>query len=174
MIKLLGSFDRVAALPHSKAAREYAFVGRSNVGKSSLINALVGSAAARVSNTPGRTRLFNLFEWDGVWLMDLPGYGYARVSRSDRTAWLERLEEYLTARRELKLLFILVDSRRGIKDMDDIVTGFCEENEIPFKIVFTKRDKRDAKCAAADRGIITSAKEKIGIDELKRIILGVA
>ena len=95
MIKFVGSFETVKSLPKSHFA-EYAFIGRSNVGKSSLINAVVGSVVARTSNTPGRTQSINLFNLDDrVMIADLPGYGYAKVSKTDAMRWLKRLEEYL-------------------------------------------------------------------------------
>jgi GTP-binding protein len=167
-IKFLGSFEEVRDLPHHPTIGEYAFVGRSNVGKSSLINAVVGDKIARVSNTPGRTRAMNLFNWDDrVWLMDLPGYGYARASKSDQVRWLERLEDYLSGRRELKTLFILIDSRHGIKDSDRIIIDFCRDREILYQIVFTKCDKKGAR---EFDGIATSSEKKTGIDEVRRLI----
>jgi GTP-binding protein len=167
MIKFMGAFEKVSDLPNHRTIREYAFVGRSNVGKSSLINALVGAAVARTSNTPGRTRTLNLFNWDDkIWLMDLPGYGYARASKDDQIKWLDRLEDYLKSRRELKRLFVLIDSRHGIKDSDKIIIDFCKAENIPHKIVYTKCDKKGA--GDFSDGILTSAERKIGIDEIKK------
>ena len=118
MIKFVGSFSTVESLPKTQFA-EYAFVGRSNVGKSSLINAVVGEKVARTSNTPGRTQELNLFNIDDrVLLVDLPGYGYARVSKECSARWACRLEKYLLVRSQLKRLFILIDSRVGPKDSD--------------------------------------------------------
>jgi GTP-binding protein len=165
----MGSFDRVRDLPKHGGAREYAFVGRSNVGKSSLINAVLGEAVARVSNTPGRTRQLNLFNVDDkIWIMDLPGYGYAKASKAEQIEWLKRLEEYLTTRAELKLLFILIDSRHGIKDSDKIVIDFCRAEGVPFQLVYTKSDKKGA--AAPTDAILTSAEKKIGIERVKCLL----
>ena len=116
MIKFVGSFETVESLPKTQFA-EYAFVGRSNVGKSSLINAIVCEKVARTSNTPGRTQSLNLFNCDDrIMIVDLPGYGYARVSKEDAMRWLNRLEKYLLNRSQLRRLFILIDSRIGAKD----------------------------------------------------------
>ena len=104
MIKFVGSFETVKSLPNTQFA-EYAFVGRSNVGKSSLVNAIVGEKIARTSNTPGRTQSLNLFNMDDKsMIVDLPGYGYARVSKTEALRWLERLEEYLLNRSQLRRL----------------------------------------------------------------------
>ena len=168
MIKFMGGFENVSDLPNHPTIPEFAFVGRSNVGKSSLVNALVGSDVARVSNTPGRTRTLNLFNLDDrVWLMDLPGYGYARAPKSEQIRWLERLEEYLSSRRELKKLFVLIDSRVGVKDGDNLIIDFCGTAGIPCQIVWTKCDKKGAG-RDLHGGIITSAEKKIGMDEVKR------
>ena len=118
MIKFVGAFDTVKSLPNTQFP-EYAFIGRSNVGKSSLINAVVGACVARTSNTPGRTQTLNLFNVDDrAMIVDLPGYGYARISREDALRWLHRLEEYLINRRQLRRLFVLIDSRIGARDSD--------------------------------------------------------
>lgn len=181
MIKFVGSFDTVKSLPKTQFA-EYAFVGRSNVGKSSLINAIVGTPVARTSNTPGRTQTLNLFNLDDkIMIVDLPGYGYARVSRTDAMRWLERLDEYLKTRRQLKRLFILIDSRIGPRDSDLDLMDFCDANAIQYQIVYTKRDKRtreenQIKLNHTDHGAMvpeileTSAKKKTGIESLRKII----
>ena len=102
MIKFVGSFETVKSLPNSHFP-EFAFIGRSNVGKSSLINAVVGTNVARTSNTPGRTQSLNLFNLDDrIMIVDLPGYGYAKVSKTDAMRWLQRLQDYLISRRQLK------------------------------------------------------------------------
>ncbi len=104
MIKFVGGFERVCDLPETQFP-EYAFAGRSNVGKSSLINAILGQSVARTSNTPGRTQTLNMFNvHDKITIIDLPGYGYARVSRTDAERWLVRFQEYITTRRQMKRL----------------------------------------------------------------------
>ena len=181
MIKFVGGFETTKSLPKTQFA-EYAFVGRSNVGKSSLINAIVGEKVARTSNTPGRTQTLNLFNVDDrIMIVDLPGYGYARVSKVDALRWLERLEEYLITRRSLKRLFILIDSRIGPRDSDLELMEFCDTNAIQYQIVYTKRDKRtretdQIKLEHTDHGamipeiIETSAEKKTGIEPLRKII----
>ena len=167
----MGAFERVSDLQNHPTIAEFAFIGRSNVGKSSLINALAGHNIAKVSNTPGRTRTLNLFNWDDkIWLMDLPGYGYARASKDDQIKWLERLEDYLSHRRELKKLFILIDARVGVKDSDKLIIDFCRDGEIPHQIVWTKCDKKEA-MKNLSGGIMTSAARKIGVDEVKKAMM---
>ena len=181
MIKFVGSFETVKSLPKTQFA-EYAFVGRSYVGKSSLINAIVGAPVARTSNTPGRTQSLNLFNVDDrIMIVDLPGYGYARVSRENAIRWLERLEEYLTARRQLKRLFILIDSRIGPRDSDLELMEFCDINAITYQIVYTKKDKRTREADQiqikhTDHGAMlpdifeTSAEKKTGLEGLRKVI----
>ena len=181
MIKFVGSFETVKSLPNTQFA-EYAFVGRSNVGKSSLINAIVGEKVARTSNTPGRTQSLNLFNFnDKTMIVDLPGYGFARVSKMDALRWLERLEEYLLNRSQLRRLFILIDSRIGPKDSDLDLMDFCDNNGICYQIVYTKKDKkiREAKQielshenhpAMIENILETSAEKKYGLEELRETI----
>ena len=181
MIKFVGSFETVKSLPRTMFP-EYAFVGRSNVGKSSLINAIVDVKIARTSNTPGRTQSLNLFNVnDKTMIVDLPGYGYARVSKVESVKWLERLEEYLLNRSQLRRLFILIDSRVGVKDSDLELMEFCDANGICYQIVYTKKDKRvreqnqlnlshENHPGMMENILETSAEKKIGLDELKGII----
>lgn len=181
MIKFVGSFETIKSLPNTQFP-EYAFVGRSNVGKSSLINAIVGEKVARTSNTPGRTQSLNLFNMDDKsMIVDLPGYGYARVSKAEAMRWLNRLEEYLLNRSQLRRLFILIDSRIGAKDSDLDLMDFCDQNGICYQIVYTKKDKRirehEQKVishknhpAMVESVLETSAEKKIGLDELRNII----
>jgi GTP-binding protein len=180
MIKFVGSFETVKSLPKTQFA-EYAFIGRSNVGKSSLINAIVGAPIARTSNTPGRTQSLNLFNLDDrIMIVDLPGYGYAKVARTDAMRWLQRLEEYLLDRRQLKRLFILIDSRIGVRDSDLDLMDFCDANAIPYQIVYTKKDKKvreqkQIEIKHTDHGamipeiLYTSAEKKTGLDSIREI-----
>ncbi|WP_447951535.1 ribosome biogenesis GTP-binding protein YihA/YsxC [Chryseobacterium koreense] len=122
---------------------EYAFIGRSNVGKSSLINALMNRKdLAKTSQTPGKTQLINHFLVNNNWyLTDLPGYGYAKVSKSSRKDFEKLITNYILNRKNLVNLFILVDSRHSPQKIDLEFIEWCGENSIPFSIVFTKSDK---------------------------------
>ena len=122
---------------------EFAFVGRSNVGKSSLINMLTGYGdLAKVSTAPGKTRLINHFNINDQWfLVDLPGYGYAKVGRSSREQWLSFIRKYLTIRENLYCVFALIDSRHKPQANDLEFMNYLGYNEIPFAMVFTKADK---------------------------------
>ncbi|MGM0479622.1 MAG: ribosome biogenesis GTP-binding protein YihA/YsxC [Bacteroidota bacterium] len=122
---------------------EYAFIGRSNVGKSSLINMLVNNKKlAKTSGRPGKTQLINHFEINDSWyLVDLPGYGYAKSSKMNRYKWSKFIEEYLRTRESLMNTFVLIDSRHEPQKNDLEFMNWCGHNEIPFSIVFTKIDK---------------------------------
>jgi GTP-binding protein len=178
-----GAPDAVA-LPASKLP-EIAFAGRSNVGKSSLINALVRrKRLARVSNTPGRTRAINLFELGGaLMLADLPGYGYAKVSRSMAEDWQREILAYLHTRPNLRRAIVLIDARRGLMDSDRQAMTLLDKAAVSFAVALTKSDKlkpamRDtaaAEIAAELRGhpaafaniYVTSAETGFGLDALK-------
>jgi GTP-binding protein len=122
---------------------EYAFIGRSNVGKSSLINMLSGKKKlAKTSATPGKTRLINHFIINQAWyLVDLPGYGYAKVSKTSKAAWDKMIQDYLLKRKNLMNVFVLVDSRLDPQKIDVAFINWLGEKMIPFSIVFTKSDK---------------------------------
>ena len=181
MIKFVGSFETVKSLPKTHFS-EYAFIGRSNVGKSSLINAIVGAQIARTSNTPGRTQSLNLFNLDDrIMIVDLPGYGYAKVSKVDAMRWVQRLEDYLLNRSQLKRLFILIDSRIGVRDSDLDLMDFCDANAIPYQVVYTKKDKKvreknQIEIKHTDHGamipeiLYTSAEKKTGLDGLRETL----
>ncbi len=181
MIKFVGGFENVCDLPETQFP-EYAFAGRSNVGKSSLINAILNVPVARTSNTPGRTQTLNMFNvHDKITIVDLPGYGYARVSRTDAVRWMMRFQEYITTRRQLKRLFVLIDSRIGPRDSDLELMNFCDLNGISYQVVYTKKDKRVRESnqmkidsglhpAMIDDVLETSAEKKYGIENIRAII----
>ena len=122
---------------------EFAFIGRSNVGKSSLINMLTGKKnLAKTSSTPGKTQLINHFVINDKWyLVDLPGYGYAKVSKSKRNNWEKFISDYLTKRKELENIFVLLDARLEPQKIDLEFMNWCGEKNLPFSMVFTKIDK---------------------------------
>jgi GTP-binding protein len=132
---------------------EYAFIGRSNVGKSSLINSIVQKKnLAKTSQTPGKTQLINHFEIDKKWyLVDLPGYGYAKVSKTDREKFEKMIHEYLENRENLLYTFVLVDVRHEPQKLDIEFINMLGERGIPFCIVFTKADKLSK--TAVDRNV---------------------
>lgn len=122
---------------------EYAFVGRSNVGKSSIINMLTGrTKLARTSSSPGKTRVINHFLINEEWyLVDLPGYGYTKTGKSERDKLVDILEQYILYRKNLSCLFLLLDSRLKPQENDKLFINWLGRNKIPFVIVFTKTDK---------------------------------
>lgn len=164
---------------------EVAFAGRSNVGKSSLINALVGQKAlARVSHTPGRTQQLNFFNLGGrLQLVDLPGYGFAAVSKKRVKGWHELIGTYLRGRVSLRRACVLVDSRHGFKESDLAVLEMLDDSAVPYQIVLTKTDdckreeleKRQEQImavlkkhpAAFPTLALTSSRHGSGLDELR-------
>ena len=139
------SSGKISQIPdHGK--REFAFIGRSNVGKSSLVNMLTGRNLAKVSATPGKTQLINHFLVnDSWWLVDLPGYGYARTSRNARESFTKIITDYVTAAPALHYLFVLIDSRHEAMKIDLEFLQMLGREGVPFGIVFTKSDKLSAR-----------------------------
>ncbi|MGD9477720.1 ribosome biogenesis GTP-binding protein YihA/YsxC [Shinella sp. G-2] len=177
---------------------EIAFAGRSNVGKSSLINALVGhKGLARTSNTPGRTQELNYFVPDGfsgeegdlppMALVDMPGYGYAQAPKEQVDAWTKLVFDYLRGRSTLKRVYVLIDSRHGIKKNDEEVFALLDKAAVSYQVVLTKTDKiKDAgvprlieetrqkivkRPAAYPEVLSTSSEKGRGLDELRSAIL---
>ena len=140
--KFAGSCTRASNKP-SRKLPEFAFIGRSNVGKSSLINMLCGNRRlAKTSATPGKTKLINHFLINDNWyLVDLPGYGFAKISKEAREELRSMINDYILNSEEMVLLFVLVDSRHDIQKIDQEFLAGLGENGIPFAIIFTKGDK---------------------------------
>jgi GTP-binding protein len=167
---------------------EVAFAGRSNVGKSSLLNAMIGQGPlARTSNTPGRTRELNYFRLgDALHIVDMPGYGYARASKSLVEGWQRLVYEYLLGRPQLTRIFLLIDSRHGVKENDSETMKLMDQSAVSYQLVLTKIDKLKAReleevkaatlkeigkhAAAYPELIATSAEKKTGMDELRQAV----
>ncbi len=164
---------------------EVAVVGRSNVGKSSIINAILRRNIAKVSSSPGKTRLINFFLVnDNTYFVDLPGYGFAKVSKAEREKWRRIIEKYFHTRENLKLVVLLIDSRHKPTQLDIMMKEWLEALGIPFVVVGTKLDKLNQSEKAKAKKVIretlnlekkvpiflTSSKEKIGIEELTKFI----
>ena len=181
------SSERISQVP-SDSLRDIAFIGRSNVGKSSLINMLTGrNGLAKVSGTPGKTRLINHFRIDDAWyLVDLPGYGYARSSKSQRNEFSKLITDYVLRCEKMHYLFVLVDARLEPQKIDLRFIEMLGMNGIPFGIVFTKADKLSKTQLARNVGryrevlseqweelppmLVTSSERGTGRDELLEFI----
>ncbi len=171
---------------------EIAFAGRSNVGKSTLVNALTGrKTLAKTSNTPGRTQQLNYFNLGGVLhMVDMPGYGYAKVSKTQRENWNKLIKKYLRGRPTLHCVLLLVDARHGLKDSDIELMKMLDETAVSYRIVLTKADKVKDQAleklivsieatvkkhpAAFPEIVATSAQKRAGIEELRVVIASYA
>ncbi len=184
-LSFVTSAPGLAGLPPSPA--EVAVIGRSNVGKSSLLNALAGRRQlAHTSKTPGRTRLLNCFALaSGATVVDLPGYGYAKVSAKDREAWKRRLHAYLRGREPLVMTLALVDGEVGPTRLDVDMIAWLRDQQVPFQVVATKHDKvrssqrtrrrRDlaAGCGVEPGEVVwVSARTGTNIDRLRGLVIG--
>ena len=167
---------------------EIAFAGRSNVGKSSLVNALTGrKTLAKTSNTPGRTQQLNYFNLaDKVILVDLPGYGFAKAPKKMVDTWTQLIHDYLKGRASLKRVFVLIDSRHGVKASDETMMNELDSAAVSYQLVMTKSDKMSEKAlseiyqrvlivskkhvACHPEILITSSEKRTGINELRDVI----
>ena len=177
------SYGTIAQLP-KPTTPEVSFVGRSNVGKSSLLNRLLGrKQLARVSSVPGKTANINFFDVDGVKFVDLPGYGYAKVSHTEKQRWADLIGGYFEQERSFNLVISLVDIRHEAQKLDLQMVDFLTEAELPFVVALTKADKitrnkqnqaaatlRSSFDLAQEQIIIASSETGLGIDELRRRI----
>ena len=169
---------------------EVCFAGRSNVGKSSLINALTGrKGLARASNTPGRTQEINYFTAGDIYVVDLPGYGFANAPVAVVEKWQKLLKQYLQGRQTLRRVFVLIDARHGAKAVDEEIMSLLDASAVTFQIVMTKTDKLkgDALQASLDKTraalakhpaafpeiILTSSEKGDGIPTLRAVIAGI-
>jgi len=185
-LKFLQSASRASELPPAHA--EVAFVGRSNVGKSSVLNAVTGrKELARVSKTPGRTQLINVFEAEpGRWIVDLPGYGFAAAPGRVRDTWQPMIEGYLTQRPSLRVVFVLVDAEIGATPLDAQMCEWLASCQVEYHVVGNKIDKlgkskhtvqrerigKTLHCEPANMSWVSAAKGP-GVPELRKLVASV-
>ena len=187
-VKFLTSYGKFSQIKKSERP-EIAFSGRSNVGKSSLINKIMNrKQLARVSAVPGKTVTINFFELENIYIVDLPGYGYAKVAKTEKARWAGLIEGYLADDRQLELVFQLVDFRHKPTADDIMMINFLIDNEIPFVIILTKADKLSKReraerrealmseipCADQITMIEASAETGEGMEEIRGIITDIA
>lgn len=156
--KFVKSSDSLSVCPETNLP-EFAFIGRSNVGKSSLINMLAGNKKlAKTSSTPGKTQLINHFIIDDEWyLVDLPGYGYAKASKTSREKWEKMIHNYLSKRENLACVFLLIDIRIKPQQNDLDFANMLGEMGIPFVILYTKSDKINQKTVSDNKSLFENA-----------------
>lgn len=177
------SYGTIAQLPEASQP-EVSVAGRSNVGKSSLLNKLFGRKnLVKVSSTPGKTCNINFFDVDGITFVDLPGYGFAKVSKAEKERWANLISGYFEQERSFNLVISLVDIRHEAQKLDLQMIGFLQEAELPYIVALTKadkigRNKQNQQAALLskqlnvprEKMVITSSATGQGIDELKRRI----
>lgn len=186
-VQFEASYGTASQLPASTLP-EIAFAGRSNVGKSSMINKLFNrKRLARVSSMPGKTVTINFFKADNIRFADLPGYGYAKVSKSEKERWGKLIESYFSQDRNLQLVFQLVDMRHPPTENDLIMINYLIDREIPFVVILTKKDKlskrqqeerlaalqEELPCADQITMIPFSSEKGDGVEDVKEIIAAI-
>lgn len=190
LAKYLASYGTASQLPESKRP-EVAFAGRSNVGKSSLLNKLMfRKGLAKVSSQPGKTATINFYEVDDAHLVDLPGYGFAKVSKAEKKRWADLIDGYFEGDRRFALVVSLIDIRHDPSALDRNMVAFLQESGLPFAIALTKADKLSNQKALAQRKaicktlgvkargadgdavpvVLTSAESGRGVEELRELI----
>ncbi len=185
-VEFVKSVYRLEDLPETnEPRRDVVLVGRSNVGKSSLLNMLVGRSVARVGKTPGRTRCINYFRWDfeglRAFLVDLPGYGFARGNRREIENWKRLIEGYFRLKAgDIALVLVLIDAKVGPTEDDKALLRWLKYLKIPFEVVLTKTDKatqkelaqteKKLKALGVTSAVRTSAKERQGKEKLLKVI----
>lgn len=189
-VHYLASYPKEELCPKTNLP-EFAFIGRSNVGKSSLINMLCKRKdLAKTSKQPGKTQMINYFEVNESWyLVDLPGYGYAKTAKTTRAKWEKMIHHYLAVRPTLQCAFVLIDSRHELQKIDQEFINWCGANAVPMALVFTKIDKIGPKKAEENinsirnklleewtdlpQHFLTSAEKELGREDILNFIEGI-